>query len=483
MKILLINPPFLPNFSRSQRSPGVTKGGTLYYPLWLAYVTGFLEKKGFEVKFVDAVADKLNDQQIKSLLKKQKPALIVVGTSTPSIRNDLAFCRKIRVILPQAFLILVGTHVSVLDKETLKNNPQIDAVVRGEYELTLAELAQVLQEKKSLRKVSGLSYRSGKKIFRNPDRRPIQNLDQLPFVSQVYKKFLNPKNYFFAAAFYPMVQIFTGRGCPFHCFYCLYPQVMHGHQYRTRSIKNIVEEFEYIQKQMPEIKEVVIEDDTFTANVPRVREFCQALIKKDNQLKWNVNARVDLDLKTMKLLKKAGCRLIIVGFESGYQKILDRINKKATLTAAQKLMKNARKAGLLVHGCLMYGLPGETRRTMKKSFAFACKLNPDSMQFYPLFVYPGTEAYRWASKERLMTTDDFRDWLTADGAHQGVVNLSELTSEEVNQFANSSYWRYHFRPGFLLKKLVCGFQNPAEAWRELRVILKYLWKTIRSGIE
>jgi anaerobic magnesium-protoporphyrin IX monomethyl ester cyclase len=428
---------------------------------------------------IDAVASQLDDQKIKSLIKKEKPALVVVETSTPSIKNDLAFCQKIKTVMPPSFIVLVGPHVSALDKEALKDNPQVDAVVRGEYELTLVELAQTLEKKKSLRKVKGLTYRSGKRIFRNPDRQPLQNLDQLLFVSQVYKKFLNPKNYFFAAAFYPMVQIFTGRGCPFHCFYCLYPQVMHGHQYRTRSIQNIVEEFEFIQKEMPEIKEVVIEDDTFTANIPRVKKFCQALIKKSNQLQWDVNARVGLDLKTMKLMKKAGCRLIIIGFESGNQKSLDKIQKGTNLAAAQKLVADAKKAGLLIHGCLMYGLPGENKQTMEKSFAFACKLNVDSMQFYPLFVYPGTKAYNWALKEKLLTTDNFRKWLTSSGAHQGVVNLPNLTSQEINQFAASSYWRYHFRPQFLLRKIVGAFQNPSEAYRELKVISKYLWGQLK----
>jgi anaerobic magnesium-protoporphyrin IX monomethyl ester cyclase len=478
MDVLLVNPPFLPAFSRSQRSPGVTKGGTLYYPIWLAYAAGHLEKKGFDVFLVDAVAENLSFRDIRQLAINTQPLLIVIETSTPSIQNDLNFARKLKLAFPKIFITLVGTHVSVLDKETLRSSKFIDFVVRGEYELTLAQLADAIKNSKSFRPIRGLTYRKGKRIIRNAPRLPIQNLDALPFVSSTYKKFLVPTNYSVAFSFYPMVQIFTGRGCPFHCFYCLYPQVMHGHKYRTRSIANVVEEFNFIKHSMPEIKEVVIEDDTFTADISRVREFCSRLIKSHNTLKWNVNARVNLDSKTLKLMKKAGCRLIVVGFESGNQEILNNIPKGTRLRDSQLLIKKAHRIHLLIHGCFIYGLPGETKETIRQTFKFACHLNPDSAQFYPLFVYPGTQAYDWAVKEKLLRTNDFRKWLTTKGNYQGMVNLPHLSSREITKLANDSYWRYLFRPSFLARKFIWAINNPTEGLRELKVLFKYL-KTFR----
>lgn len=473
MKIAFVNPPFLPKFSRGQRSPGVTKAGTLYYPYWLAYAAGWAQKQGFEVYLFDFVALGLNHQQAIKKIKDFQPQLVVIETSTPSIFNDIKFAQKIKKKL-NCFMVLVGTHVSGLSKWSLKQTKGIDAVAIGEYDQTIVDLAKTLEKNLSLSKVKGLVFQQGRRLINSPPQKLLENLNDFPFASQIYHQFLNSKDYYFAAADYPMVMIISGRGCPFGCFFCVYPQIMHGLKYRFRSPENVVAEFEYISQHLPGIKEVVIDDDTFTANLARVQKICWLLIKKKNKLKWSTNARVHLDLETMRLMKKAGCRLLIVGYESGSQKVLDGMGKKIRLADSIKFAQNAKKAGLLVHGCFMFGNPGETKETMEATLNFAKKLAPDSAQFYPLFVYPGTKAYEWAKKKGYLKTTDFRRWLDKAGQHQCVIDLPGLSAREIVEFSNKAYFDFHFRPKYLLKKAIQLLTQPEEGRRSIRSVFRFL---------
>lgn len=993
MRVLLLNPPFTPYFSRSSRSPATTKGGTIYYPIYLSYATGVLEREGFEVKLVDAPARGYNLKKVLKIAKKFNPDLIVVDTSTPSIYSDVRVASRLKEIT-ESFTILVGTHVSALPTKTLKMG-NIDAVARKEYDYTIRDLANTLKKNKKLKYVLGISYKKGKKIIHNPDRPFIKDLDKLPFVTSVYKKHLNIKDYFFAAAEYPMVMTMTGRGCPFRCFFCVdgntlviikkdrkvfvkpikdlidpllktqskrignhlvsevngirilsdkrnfvkikkvgrsvikkklylirlergiylkltedhlipvkrgdkinvvkardikkgdkvkllkpnfdvakikeinvyeeflqkvpsyllkniyihnlgeyfeylkklkefkkfkkkissyqwynkilplslfselvdkfgipsnlstleiggknlkpipfilkinkefmeligyfvakghyskynlvitqsnkslikkivktikslfpktsittkpkkhseqivfggkllylffkyvldipkeaknkklpwivfnveekyirsclaalftcggsldkrkikyssvsevlinqiaillsfldvspsltqhipekatlinrkhkfdflfevhiaswrdrniflekvgfldkrknklekfqkdtkplkikvletltfpksakqvsrdlnisegvanyilrkmnhegilekkiikntiyyskkadkendsflpvieikdlkikkyvydietenhyffanlllihncnWPQVFHGRKYRLRSPENVVEEFEYVTQELPEVKEIGIEDDTFSADLKRAQKICKLLIEKgiNKKIKWWANTRVNLDLKTMKLMKKAGCRLVIPGYESGVQALLNNAKKGITVKQSIKFTKNAKKAGLLIHGCFIFGLPGETRETIRKTIEFAKKLNPDTAQFFPLMVYPGTEAYEWAKRNNYLITEDFSKWLTKDGHHTCVINLPKLTASEIVKYCDKARKEFYLRKEYILYKIKQSLLNFEEAKRNLKSAKRFIKYLLR----
>jgi len=277
--------------------------------------------------------------------------------------------------------------------------------------------------------------------------------------------------------------IFTGRGCPFKCFFCNWPQVFLGRKYRLRSPENVVAEFEYILENLPEVREIGIEDDTLTADLGRAREICRLLIEKgiSKKIKWWANVRVNLDLNTMKLMKKAGCRLIIPGYESGVQEILNRTHKGITLEQSLKFAKNAKKAGLLVHGCFIIGLPGETKKTVKKTIEFAKRLDPDDAQFFPLIVYPGTEAYEWAKKNNYLVTEDFSKWSTHEGWHDCVISRPGLTNEELLELCNKAKIEFYLRPKFFFKIFRLMINSRDEAKRILKAsktFFRYLVKIL-----
>lgn len=474
MKVLFLNPPFLKHYSRVQRSPAVTKSGTLYYPYWLCFAAGVLLRQGIECDLIDAIAKGCTLQDILDLIEKSKFDVVVCDTSTPSIHNDLTVLSEIKKLYPTILTICVGTHVSSLPAESLKSCPSIDVIARGEYDYTILDC---VQHRADLSGVLGITYRSATgEIHSNPNRPLISDVDSLPSLTEVYKRFLDIHDYYFSPADYPMIMLITGRGCYGRCFFCLYPQTMFGRKYRCMSAQKVAEEMTKVKQTFPEVQEIVFEDDTFTADPKRIRELCQLLIERSLGLKWTCNARVGLDFETMKLMKKAGCRLLVAGYESGNQELLDRMNKGITLSQSRQFAKNAKRAGLLVHGCFMFGFPGETKETMDRTLAFAKELSPDSAQFYPLFVYPGTEGYQWAKSSELLVEENYEKWIGKDGEHRSIIDLGNgLTPEFVTTFCEQAYRTYHLSPSYFVKKIFQLGTSPREGLRSLRNAYNYFF--------
>jgi radical SAM superfamily enzyme YgiQ (UPF0313 family) len=466
MKILMLNPPFLPKFSRSSRSPAVTKGGTLYYPYYLAYSTGVLEKNGFDgnVKLVDAVANGWNHEDTINFVGKFKPDLVVIDTSTPSIYNDVDVATKIKKTLSNAHITLVGTHPTRVTNETFSLSSYIDSICRDEYDYTVVDLAKTIENDYSLKKVDGLSFRLNKKIIHNKKRNLIKNLDELPFASEVYKKHLNIKDYFYASLKYPQVTILTARGCPNNCSFCNIP---FKKSYRVRSVENVVKEFEFIQNELPEVKEVMIEDDTFPVSKKRTIEICNLIVKKKIKLPWSCNTRVDTEFDVLKKMKGAGCRLLCVGFETPTQNVLDNVHKRTTKEIQIKFMKNTRKIGILVNGCIIIGLPGDTKETVRDTIEFAKELNPDTLQIYPLYAYPGTELWDWAEKNGYLTSKNYSDLLDEDGLHKCNVNIPGFSAEESDKMCKEALKEFYLRKEYLIPKFKQIFMSFEEAKRTL----------------
>lgn len=484
MNILMLNPPFLKRFSRAQRSPAVIKSGTLYYPIWLAYATGALEKEGHCVKLIDAPAEKLSLDAVLALARDFKPQLAVLDTSTPSIYSDINVAKEIKRETPGCFIALVGTHVSALPEETLRIDTCIDAVAIGEYDFTLKELASVILSRGDLKGVQGLCFRNNGEVIRNANRAYIKNLDDLPFVSSVYQKHLKIENYFYSITKHPQITIMTSRGCPYQCSFCVYPQTIHGHTYRRRSVANVIEEFKFIMKEFPQVKEIFIEDDTFTLDKKYCVEFSERIISEGITIPWTANSRVDIKEETLRRLKDANCRLLCIGIESGEQVILDNIKKGIKLEQIKEFVKNAKRVGILVHACFIIGNPGETKATLQKTLDFAKELKPDTVQFFPLMVYPGTEAYTWAKENGYLQTQDYSKWLTDEGLHNCVISTPELSSNDLVQFCDDARQSFYLRPRYILSKIAQIVMHPSESKRILKtafIFFKYLARgTVRK---
>lgn len=482
MKILMLNPPFLDKYSKSSRSPAVTKSGTIYFPLWLSYATGVLDKKGHELKIIDAPAKCLSKKDTLRQIKQFHPQLVVIDTSTPSIHNDLDFTKQIKKMLPDIKTCLVGTHVSATVSEILpEKSDYVDFIARHEYDYTLPEVAEAIEGKRALSDILGISYCENGVLKENPNRPYIENLDELPFVSEVYKKYLDIHDYFYAHVSFPTVSIFSSRGCPSKCFYCMYSQVMFGKAYRKRSAENLFNEVVYITKNFPDVKEILIDDDNFSVDQKNVRKFCKLMIDNKIRIKWIVECRVNLKYETMVLMKKAGCKLVVVGYESGSQKVLNGMHKGITLEQSIKFNDAAKKAGMRVHGCFMVGNPGETKETMMETLNFAKSLRMDTAQFFPLIVYPGTEAWTWAKRNNYIQAKSYDEWLTRDGLHNCVLSTPEVSSQQLVEFCNYARKKFYLRPRYIFMKVgecLTSREDFVKTVKAFKTFAKYLFRRV-----
>ncbi len=486
MKTAVINLPFMNGrFSRTSRSPAINKSGTLYWPFWLAHGAGALECAGHEVLFLDCPAEGISRDNLLRKVTDYDPGLVVIDTSTPSIYSDLRIASMLKKALPSASVLLVGTHVSALPEQSLRLAPSLDGAAVGEYDATLVAAADQLQRNKDLSDVSGLALSVDGEIRSTPQREMIKDLDSLPFLADVYRKHLKPENYFFAAARYPSVMTITSRGCPYRCSFCVWPQVMHRGKYRVRSPLHVSEEFGLFGEYFPQIQEIVIEDDTFSINNSRVEEVSEALIRNGNRIPWTANVRANLSYDAMRKMKAAGCRMIIVGYESGSQEILNNVSKGTTVEQNMEFAIRARKARLLVHGCFMAGNPGETSITLENTFRMAVKLSPDTAQFFPVMAYPGTDLYREYKELGYLRTGSFNRWVTSEGLHDCVVDLPDLPSHELVEWCDNSRKRFYLRPEYLAYKAWQSVRHPftegRRTFKAFGAFRKHLFTKKRSG--
>ena len=475
----MLNAPFLKRYSRGQRNPGVTRSDTMYYPYWMSYATGAVEQTGVNCKFIDAPGEGWDYADIEKKAIEFAPDLIVLDTTTPSIHNDILVLDKLKEKFPRAVFAMVGTHATATVEETFKLTPNLDYIARGEFDYTIRDLALNLENGAKPETIEGISWRNGNEIVHNPDRPKIADLDALPFVSNVYKRHLNIWNYFNPDCLYPNITLLTGRGCPYKCSFCLFVHTITGAKIRLRSVDNVLEELAHIQNIFPDAQAYFFEDDLFTINEKRCVEMCEGMIKRGIKLQWNANSRAKLSLETMKLLKKAGCHALCVGFETGNQVIIDAYGKKLTVEDYHQFAANAHKAGIKFHGAFIVGGPGEDRKMMMNTLKMAMKIKPDTAQFYPLMVYPGTPEYDRMKEMGLLVTEDYNKWLTADGLHNCIIRTADSSPEELIRFCDYARRRFYLRPSYLFYKAWQGLFDIQERRRTIkafRVFVKHLYR-------
>ncbi|MCK9150768.1 B12-binding domain-containing radical SAM protein [Methanobacterium alcaliphilum] len=444
MKIYILNPPYMPHFGRGMRWQDTGRGGTLYYPIWLSYAAATLDHY-HEIKLVDAPARDWEKKDVLKDIKQFKPKLIVMDSSFPSLNNDISVAKYIKENYNDTVKIaLVGPTGSQFAEKILENE-SIDIVTRFEYDFTLKELSEKLENGEDFKKIAGISYKDKGVVINNPNRNlsSSQDLDTIPFVSKIYEKFLNIDDYFLGSSLSPEVQIFTGRGCPFQCTFCSWPQTLMGRKYRVRAVSSVLDELEWIEKNLPNVKEVFFEDDTFTIDKKRVLEFCREYKNRGLKITWACNARVGLDYETMVNMKKTNCRLLIVGFESGNQFILDNIKKDISVKGIKQFAHDCKKAGLLLHGDFIIGLPGETRETIENTKKIIKETKADILQVSVASPFPGTEFYEWCKKNDYLLTDDPNEYLDDKGHQKAIVSYNEISNEEINQIVNNILREYY----------------------------------------
>ncbi len=456
-KALLLNPPSYADFdggagARYQASREVA---SFWYPIWLCYPAGLIEGS----RVLDAPADDLSLAQTLAIAKDYD--LVVIYTSTPSLENDANVAAAIKEQKPETLVGFVGPHPTVLPNETLAAAPAIDFVCRDEFDHTIPELAQGAR----LAEVRGLTYREeGGKVSSTPSRPKIEDLDALPWVSKVYQRDLKVERYNNPWILYPYVSIYTTRGCPAQCTYCLWPQTTSGHAYRKRSVDDVIAEVEFAKKAFPQAREIFFDDDTFSFEKERTREIARRL--KPLGVSWGGNARANVDLETLKIMKDCGCRVLMCGYESGSEEVLKNVKKGIRARRAAEFTRDAHKAGLVIHGAFILGLPGETPQTIDETIQFACDLDIDTIQVSLAAPYPGTEFYDWAKRMGYLAPE--KELIGEHGYQDCKVSYPEISNVEIFKAVERFYKKFYYRPRFLARTIWKMITNRDERRRLLR---------------
>lgn len=471
MKIVLLNGPCTRNFARTGRWQATPRGASLWYPVWLASCSSVLDKAGHTTRLIDAPAYNYSLEKTLQEIKSFSPQLCVIDTSTASIIYDLKTAKHIKMLISKDIKIcLVGPHASALPEQVLSND-FVDFVTIDEYDYTVRDLAERLSSdhKASCNDVLGLLAKSEGAIIKNPKRQLIENLDELPFASESLHKHLDVRKYSLDFTLHPYMDIMTSRGCPYKCIFCLWPQTLLRGRYRERSLPHVFKEIDFVLTRRPRINEIFFDDDIFTVRAERVKEFCEMYISRKYSMPFSVNARPDItDENLLKLMKKAGLRCLVAGFESGNQNILDFIKKDTKLEEIKEFALLCRKLKIQVHGDFVIGLPFETPETITDTVEFAKRLSLSTFQLSIAVPFPGTEFYNWLIKNDYLSTRDFGEWIDKNGMQKCIINYPGLSNKQIEKAVRDAIKKYYFSRHFLSTAFKQVINNPLELHRYMR---------------
>jgi len=412
------------------------------FPFFLAYAAAVLERERFPVMLIDGIAEGLTEEEYLAKVTAFNPDLVLHETSTASIDVDLAIAKRLKEST-SARIALTGPHASVIGEQILSDNPFIDFILAGEYELTLLDLCAHLMNATPLGEINGLSFRKPDGTIQTNPRRPsIKDLDSLPWPS---RHFLPMENYrdAFCGMPHPMLQMWASRGCPYRCIFCLWPDVMYGdHEYRTRDPGNVVDEVEHCQKKY-RFKSFYFDDDTFNLGKARIITLCREIKKRNLGIPWAAMCRADtIDEEMLREMKDSGLIAVKYGIESASQEIVNASGKKLDLKKVERAIELTRKLGIRFHLTFAFGLPGETPETIEKTIEYALEKDPDCLQFSLATPFPGT-----AYHEQLKKTGNIvaGSWEEYDGSGKSVIRTDRLSNRDLEHWLAEAYrlWGEH----------------------------------------
>jgi anaerobic magnesium-protoporphyrin IX monomethyl ester cyclase len=447
MKIYYLIPQYVENFGKSARWQTISRGYTLRHPELQLVSVAVLEKAGHEVEFCDATSEKIGKREVFRRIERFKPDMLVIYCTTPSIYDDISYVIDFKKRYPDKTTAVIGAHVSAEWKDTLKiaKNKYLDYVCIGEYDYSLRDIAGGMKPEKIL----GIAWlKKGKPVLNKP--RPLLDVRELPFPAWHHVK---PENYPDPGKLHPFITVIGCRGCMGCCTFCLMSNVMYKHQQRCRTVKQICDEIEHDLKLFPYLKEIMFEDDTFGFASDHAMELCNEIIRRklNKRVSFACNLRVDIRRDLIPKLKEAGFRWACVGFEFGTDKSLKSIGKRATIAQAREFAHLSKKYGLQIHGCFMFGAPGETKEDCRKTIEFAKSLPLDTVQFSGIAVYPGTPLYTWTKQNNFLVPKDWKDWVTKEYKQASLLNYPQLSNEDINRFIDKGLKEWYVRPSQVLR--------------------------------
>jgi radical SAM superfamily enzyme YgiQ (UPF0313 family) len=443
----------------------------IFPPIEMGYMAAILEHLDIQCQIRDYPAEKGDWEKYKNDFLSFQPDLLILNTTTPTLKNDMIAAEIAREINPDIYIIARGEYFSAHQKESLEEYPLLNLALHGEPEMTLDEVAKTLKADSSLDGVQGMAYRKGTEVVVNPPRPLLEELDNLPYPS---RHLMNHSLYRSPENNRPITVIHTQRGCPARCIFCSVV-ITSGQKVRKRSPENVLGEIKECVE-VHGIRDFLFHADTFTWDKEWVIKLCQLIIDSGLKIHWGCNSRVDsIDPERLSWLKKAGCWVIAFGIESGDEEMLKKMRKGTTLEEARTALKMVREAGIKTHAFMVMGLPWETRETIKKSLAFLKELDPDFFDFNLAYPLPGTELMKLAEKDNLLVYTN-----PSDGSYaQALLKSYQLSPQELTLMRKKALWQMYLRPKYVVRTLFTS-GSPKNTWHYMKAAVKRALNLIKS---
>ena len=442
MKVYILSPPAIEGIKMVREGRCMAREGvwtTLWPPVSMAEIASILERKDFTIKITDAGAEEIDEKSFEGLLKDFRPDILMINTATMTINYDLSMAALAKRNLPDIVTIAFGIHVSQLPKECMDIQSELDFIIHDEPELTAVELISALKNGGDLSKILGITYRNNANVITNPQRPYIQDLDSLPFPAW---HLVNTDRYIMPYTKRRYLLVTSARGCPHRCIFCV-AKGYYGNKLRMRSPESVVNELEWIGEELG-IRDFLFWTESFTLNRKFVMRICELIMERNLDICWVCNSRVDsVDLEMLKTMKKAGCWMVGYGVESSNQDILDRSKKGIKVEQIKEACAQTRKAGMEISAHIVFGLPGDTKETIKETVRFAKKIGFDYAQFYCATPWPGTELYKMAQKEGWLRKD--APWSEYE-QNVSVLDIEGLRAEEVTKLRKWGFKSFYLYP-------------------------------------
>jgi radical SAM superfamily enzyme YgiQ (UPF0313 family) len=322
-------------------------------------------------------------QKAAEYIKKKNPRIIGLSLFTYNRKRCSELAKIARAACPKAIILAGGPHATHLPSETFKSCKELDAIVCGEGEAAMLEIAKRVEAGRNWRESPSLIFRDGTKT---PIAAPIEDLDSIGIPIEHFEAdFLdNPQQ---------LSYLSTSRGCPSDCSFCNTPGFW-GRKIRFRTPTSVIREMQALW-QKHGLTYFNFRDDTFTANAQRVFDICKAIGESSINPLWSCQSRANMiDEERLVAMIRAGCEFIQFGVEHGSEKMLKALDKGINLDQVNNAISLAKKVGMIVGIYLRTGIPGETMEDVAQSETLIEKLTPHDVQSAPLAVYPGTRLYR-----------------------------------------------------------------------------------------
>ncbi|MFT5169961.1 MAG: anaerobic magnesium-protoporphyrin IX monomethyl ester cyclase [Lysobacterales bacterium] len=473
MKVAVLNPSFGEDFVRVARWAAKSRGRVQRHPEYMLTAVQVLIDAGHEVNFIEAAARNFSPEKSYQIVCDFNPDLLMIHATTPSVYNDIEQARAIKD-KTNCKVAFVGQHASAVPENTFEiSHGVIDYVLRGEYDYSLRDIANGIENSKVL----GMTWSDGGNIIINPDR-PALDVTELPFPAW---QLIEPEWYPDGGKKFPFLTLMTGRGCNNGCTFCRDPQLMYGYKLRNRTAMQVVDEMEYDLKLHPQLREIMFETDTFAAEAEHVETVCREIMKRGihKKITWSCNMRTNTNLEVLPLMREAGCRMLMTGFEFGYDDGLKAVNKGGVSIAGARAYSNrANELGFTIHGCFMIGAPGETKKTAQETIDFAKSMPLDTIQITGVASYPGTSIYNWAKKNNYLRANDWREWLNAQKEQRTLLSYPQFSSRDIDEYIDRGLKEFYLRPKQIWQMLI-SIRSIGDLLRKIhgfKAFVDYFWK-------